>query len=174
MHYVFVTATWLLGTLGVAGAAAAIAGCIFLGPVAVQTIVAPIISKFISCTKCVAVAVLILSAVGSFWIGHHSAVVDCRDEKANSIIAAQRRDITIAQQAAADEANRAIAIETEAKDQHEKDVATIEGLKSRPNAACAFDDGDFGGVRPIVRSPQKKPAGRARQTVGESAGSASR
>ncbi len=71
LHYIFVCATWLIGTLGVVGAAAAVAGTVFLGPAAMMAIVQPILARFITCARCVATVVFVLSTVGAYWVGHH-------------------------------------------------------------------------------------------------------
>lgn len=165
LHYGFIAATWLIGVGGAAGAAAAIVGVIFLGPAAVQAIIVPIFKRFIACGPCVVLTAALLATVGAYWVGHHTAVKDCRDEKANSIIAAQRADNIAANKAAADEANRAIDIEVNSDAQHKLDLATIEGLKGRPNASCAFDDDDIGGMLPSLRAAAKKTPSRAKPAL---------
>lgn len=162
LHYVFITATWLIGIAGVGGALAIAAAAVVLGPAVLIPIIQTFATRFIKCTVCVVVTVFILATVGAYWVGHHSAVLDCRDEKKESELAAQRQDNVNAQKAAADEANRAIDIEVNANDQHTKDLAEIEKIKLRKAPGCAFDDIDAGGVPSNIHPAQKKPATRAK------------
>lgn len=162
LHYVFITATWLIGIAGIGGALAVAGAVVVLGPAVVIPIIQTIAARFIRCTVCIVVTVFILATVGAYWVGHHSAVLDCRDEKKESELAAQRQDNIAAQKAAADEANRAIDIEVSANDRHTKDLAEIEKLKLRKAPACAFDDIDAGGMPSNVHSPKTKPASRAK------------
>lgn len=71
LHYIFVSATWLIGGLGITGTIVAVIATVFLGPTAVIAIIGPFISRFISCSRCVAAAVFVLSTVGAYWVGHH-------------------------------------------------------------------------------------------------------
>jgi hypothetical protein len=166
IHYIFIGLTWALATFGVVGAIAAIAATVYLGPATVLAIIEPLFAKFVACTKCVVAVVFVLATVGAYWVGHHQAEKECSADEKNSELAAQRQDTINAQQAAADEANRAIDIEVTADDQHKKDLADIAALKTRP-PTCAFDDIDSGsantgGVLSKFRPAKAKPAARAK------------
>lgn len=165
LHYLFIGATWLIGSLGVGGAIAAIAAAVYLGPSAAMAILEPLCAKFIACTKCVVAVACVLATVGAYWVGHHTAENSCHADERNSELIAQRQDTLNAQKAAADEANRAIDIEVSASDQHKKDLAYIAALNQRPDN-CPFDgaspDG-LPGARPAAAKPSRgtKPADKA-------------
>lgn len=99
IHNLFIGATWLIGILGVAGTAAAVAAVVFLGPAAFIGIVQPILVKFITCMKCVAVTVFVLATVGSYWVGrygeykrgHTAAIAEIAAEDAQTIASATEK-----------------------------------------------------------------------------------
>jgi hypothetical protein len=145
IHYVFIAATWLIGLFGVGGAIAVIAGLIFLGPAAVAAIVQPLVTKFMSCIWCIVVVVFVLSTTGAYWVGIYHEASLCRADELSAKLRNAQIDRDNAVAAKTDESNRANQIETDADDQHRKDLADIASLKNRP-PTCAFDDVDSGGV----------------------------
>jgi hypothetical protein len=160
LHYFFIGATWLIGTLGVAGAAATIAGLVFLGPAAVAAIVQPIFAKFIACTTCVVLTAALLSTVGAYWVGHHQAEVQCRAADLAAELRNREIDLENASKARSDETERANKIEGDSSDQHAKDLKEIADLKTRP-ATCIFDDTDSGRM-----SDDKSRTGNAKPAAG--------
>lgn len=143
LHWVFIIATWLIGIFGVTGAIVAIVAFLYLGPAVVIPIVTSAFERFIKCIWCVVAVVFVLATVGSYWVGHHEAEVQCR---ANDLAAELRNaqiDRDNAVKAKTDESNRANQIETDANEQHSKDIIAIADLKRRP-VTCAFDDIDSG------------------------------
>lgn len=160
-----ISLTWILGIVGTLG----IGGCIavyFLFPALVPVITAALgnlIRRFLACGWCKIIAGGFLIFFVGWWLGHHKAELDCRAAELNSELAAQRQDNTIAQQAAADEANRAIDIEVTASEQHKKDLAFIASHAG--DTACGFDPlygDDAGGVPSNVHAPKAKPTPRAK------------
>lgn len=163
LHSLFIAATWLIGLFGVGGAVAMIAAVIFLGPAAVVAVIEPLIAKFMSCLWCIVAAVFLLATVGSYWVGHHTAVVACREDQLAAALRNKQIDLDNAKKAKDDETERANKIEVGANDQHEKDAAYIEQLKNRPDTACVLDDPDLLGVPNHQSGPGgAKPASHPR------------
>jgi hypothetical protein len=157
VHTLVVVATWLVASFGVAGAVAAVVATVYLGPVATQAILAPLFKRFIACTRCVVATVILLTALASYWLGHHQAEAECRADELNSRIAAQQADLEAAKQAKADEAARVDTIESAANDQHQKDLDFIARLRANPS--CGFDPDAGDGVRGPHAAGAEPPAG---------------
>lgn len=156
---VFYWVSVLIGTFGVGGAACFIAGMVFLGPSAMMAIVQPILTKYLECTKCLVATVFVLAAVGAFWVGHHEARKECKEDELASQLAAQQADTKIAKKAQADAVAKANSIEAKANAQHKKDLSYINSLQGK--GGCALDGTplDAGGVRkPRIQFFHKKPA----------------
>ena len=145
LHYVFIGLTWLIGTVGVAGAVAIIVAVIYLGPAAVLAIIEPLFARFIACIPCIVFVVFVLATTGAYWIGHHQEAKQCKAAELAAALRNTQIDRDNAVKAKADETNRANQIETDANDQRRKDLADIALLKNRP-ATCAFDDTDAGSL----------------------------
>ncbi|MCK1322163.1 hypothetical protein IVA94_14930 [Bradyrhizobium sp. 156] len=171
IHTFIVVATWLVGAFGVVGAVVAIAATVYLGPAATQAILAPLFKRFVGCTRCVVVAVILLVALTSYWLGHHQAAAECRADELNSRIAAQQADLDAANKAKADENARANKVESDANDQHQKDTDFIARLRANP--ACGFDPDAGNGVRG-PHAAGAKPAARASAAAPPAVASASR
>lgn len=175
LHYVFVAFTWLAGFLGVGGAVAFAAACLYLGPAAVMAFVGPLISRFLACAKCVAICAAVLATLAAYWVGHHQAAAECRADELNSRIAAQEADVAAATKAKHDETQRANKIESDANAQRNRDLKEIDKLKRRRKAGCLFDDDDAGtGSRGLLpaRPFGAKPSGSAGDAVEGAAGAA--
>lgn len=161
LHNLFIGLSWLIGGLGVVGAGAFIAGLVFLGPVALRAIVAPIVEEFFACTKCVAAVVFVLATVGAYWVGHHEAENECRAADLAAALRNAQFDLDNAVKAKADESQRADAIEETSNARHQKDIAANAALALRA-ASCAFDDIDAGGLPGQSRAGRAKAAARAK------------
>jgi hypothetical protein len=145
IHYLFLGATWLVGVAGIGGALAIAAGCIFLGPAAVQAIVQPLLVRFLACRACELALATLLALLAAYWIGHHTAAAECKADALAQELAIKQADVDNANKAKDDAINRSAQIESKASGQHDKDLEYISALKKRP--ACALDSGDVGGLR---------------------------
>lgn len=143
LHFAFTAASWLIGVAGVGGAIAAVIAICVLGPAVVIPVVQAAVEQFIKCIACVAVTVFVLSTVGAYWVGHHQAVVECREVDLAAELRNREIDLENASKARSDETERANKIEVDSSEQHKKDLALIADLKNRP-ATCAFDATDAG------------------------------
>lgn len=150
--------TWMAGIVGVLGVGGAIAAAIAFPTVAIP-LLQSIVARIISCRPCLYILLFVGACWGSWWFGHHSAVLDCRAGELAAKLAAQQADLDNAKKSAADEAARATTIEATANDQRSKDAAYIATLEARPS--CALDDVDLGGVPNHKSRPRftKSPAG---------------
>lgn len=147
LHTVFIALTWLIGALGLTGALAVIAGCVWLGPTAVIAIARPLLSKFIACARCVALTAAITATVAAYWVGHHQAERQCRADELAAALRNAEIDRDNALQAKADEARRADTIEAATHESQQQAADYIATLQSRATPACVFDDRDAGGLR---------------------------
>lgn len=153
LHTIMTAAAWLLGIGGVAGLVAAVATLIYLGPAVAAAIVQPIFARFVACTKCVVLVVVVLTAIAAYWLGHHQAANECRDAELSAALRTKQFDADIAnetakeaQEASAESAARAATFEQKVKEY-------ADALKSRPNDACLLTDDDFpDGVRKRARA----------------------
>lgn len=151
--------TWVFGIVGVLGVAGTIAAAI-LFPAVVIPILQSIVSFILKCKPCLIAIAIIVACSASWWHGHHTAVVACRESELAAELRNKQIDLDNAKQAKDDESHRANTIEAESNDQHAKDAAYIEELKNRPMPSCALDDGDVGGVPDRSSRPggKKSPA----------------
>lgn len=156
----FIVLTWLLGAVATLGPVAVILGMIFVPAVAVP-LISRIAKAFFDCVPCIIATAVVLACVASYWVGHHEAASDCRDEQLQAELRNKQFDLEKARQAASDEAKRAATIEEQANVQRKEDGDYIAHLEARP--ACALDESDIGGVPARQpRSGAKRPAATAR------------
>lgn len=139
LNQLFVLLTWFLGIASVLGTVGTVA-VIFLAPTMFATVIVPLLRRFLQCLPCIVAAVFVVSTVGAYWVGHHSAVQACDLEKMNSAIAAAHRDAKLQKDAADFEANRALKIQEQADAREKEDAAFISQLKER-SKDCGFDSG---------------------------------
>jgi hypothetical protein len=69
LHNIFIGLTWLIATLGIGGAAAAVVAAVFLGPAGAIAIVEPILARFLACTFCVIATTFVIATVFAYWVG---------------------------------------------------------------------------------------------------------
>lgn len=142
-----ISLTWILGIASFLGIGGMIA-VYFLFPALVPVIASALtklIQKFLACSWCKIIAALLVVFFVGWWLGHHKAELECRAANVAAELRNAQIDRDNAVKAKTDESNRANQIETDANDQHTKDIQAIADLKKRP-PTCAFDDTDAGGV----------------------------
>lgn len=140
-----ITFTWVAGIISVLGIAGTIAAVILIPAVAIP-ILQNTVTWLLKCKPCLYAIVIVALCSASWWHGHHTAVLKCREGELAAKLAAQKADLDHAKQSAADEAEKASRIEADANDQKQKDAAYIESLQKRLVPACLLDDADLGGV----------------------------
>lgn len=155
----FVVLTWLIGIVATVGPVAAIIGIIAFPAIAVP-LISRVAKAFLECVPCMIATAVVLACLGSYWVGHHDAASDCRDEQLQAELRNKQFDLDKAKQAAADEATRATTIEEKANARQKDDADYIARLEGRP--ACALDDNDLGLSNDKSRARPKRPAAGAR------------
>jgi len=153
--------TWIAGIVGAPGVAGAIVAIIAVPAVAIP-ILQNIVSWLLKCKRCLYALAIIGACLASWWSGHHTAVVACRESELSAELRNREIDLEKASQARSDETARANKIEGDASDQHAKDLKDIAELKKRPTT-CVFDDTDAGSV-----SDDKSGSGNAQPPAGSS------
>jgi hypothetical protein len=154
--------SWIIGIIGALGVAGTIAAVI-LFPAVVIPLLESIVAFILKCKPCLFAIAFVVACSASWWHGHHTAAVACRESELAAELRNKQIDLDNAKKAKDDETERANTIEAGANDQHTKDAAYIEELKNRPDPTCVLDDIDLGGVPNRRHWPRRaKPPASAR------------
>lgn len=150
---------WVLGIVSALGIAGTIAAAVFF-PAVVIPVLQNLVSWLLRCRPCLyALAVAVLMAV-SWWLGHHQAVLACREAELSAELRNKQFDLERERTAKADAEKRAQEIEDSANERAKTDAEYIEKLKAKP--ACLFDDDDVGVSNDKSRPRFKIPSFRAK------------
>ncbi|MEH2476258.1 hypothetical protein V1281_002573 [Nitrobacteraceae bacterium AZCC 2161] len=152
--------TWIAGVVAVLGVGGAIAAAVLFPAVAIP-LIQSIVARIIACKPCLYALAIIGLCFGSWWFGHHQAVLDCRADTIAAELRNARLDADNAKKSEIDQTERANTIEAQSNDQHAKDQEYIKSLEARPS--CNLDDDDLIGVHPRKSRPRfTKPAAGAK------------
>ena len=139
IHTAFIVLSWVVGIVAVLGPIGAVAAFFFIPTVAVPIMQAVTI-RFLACRACLLIVAFTLGVLGSYWVGRYDAKSECKAEKLQAELITKQTDVDNAKSAEADAKARASQIEADSNDQHNRDLAYIASLKSKP--PCTFDDDD--------------------------------
>lgn len=132
---------WAFTIVGVLGLGGAIAALIFV-PAAAIPILQSVVSAILRCKPCLyALAVMALMG-GSWWHGHHTAVLACREAELTAELRNKQIDLENERIAKAEAERQVKEIEDSSNERAKSDAEYIERLKSKP--ACLLDDDDIG------------------------------
>ncbi len=146
---------WLLSIVGVLGVGGTIAAAVLF-----PAVVIPILQSIMRCKPCLyALAVMVLMG-GSWWHGHHTAVLACRESELAAELRNKNIDLENERKAKADAEKQVKEIEDSSNERAKTDAEYIERLKAKP--ACLLDDDDIGGMRDTARPSGKNPPIRSK------------
>lgn len=152
-----VVTTWAFAVVAALGVGGTIIACI-LAPAIALPILESVVSAILRCKICMWILLALALCAGSFWFGHHTAVLACREAEFAAELRNRNIDLENASKARSDETERANDIKAKANEQHAKDADYIEQLKNVP--ACLLNDTDINGMhKPVWSGRAKSPAG---------------